>query len=85
MQLNPSERWLTGPSFLFLSPSLWPTVSTTETNEHIDEAEKIELRPKFVGAVQTVTKDESLPDAKRFSSWIKLIRTTGWVVRFVTN
>ena len=85
VQLTPSERWFTGPSFLSLSPSLWPTEINSEMSELMYEANKSELRPKFVGVAQAVTVDESMPDVKRFSSWIKLIRTTAWVVRFVTN
>ena len=49
------------------------------------EVESSELRPKFVCILQDMRKDSTMPDMKRFSSWLKLIRTTAWVVRFTQN
>ena len=32
----------------------------------------------------TVVSDDSLPNASHFSSWMKLLRSTAWMLRFVT-
>uniref|UniRef100_A0A182WHM2 Uncharacterized protein n=1 Tax=Anopheles minimus TaxID=112268 RepID=A0A182WHM2_9DIPT len=73
--LTPTSRWFIGPSFLCTSESTWPgtdmpLINTTE-----------ELRPNVLHH----SISDTFIDFHRFSKWKRLLRTVGYVVRFVTN
>jgi Pao retrotransposon peptidase/Family of unknown function (DUF5641)/Protein of unknown function (DUF1759)/Integrase zinc binding domain len=70
-------RWLKGPGFLYLNEEQWPVTSIIETaSEGFIEEEWVAV----------VTEQESaFPDVQRFSSWLKLVRTTAWSQRFIRN
>jgi len=77
---EPTARWYTGPPFLMLEPNNWPSLPRDDGHDHIDT----EAKKTFVG-LTNVRLIDPLPDVKRFSSWLKLIRSTAWVMRFVLN
>jgi len=80
-ELTSHNRWLVGPEFLKSNKQNWPMESKTST---LTSNEDLEVRRDFT----LLTNDESnpgLPNPERFSSWSKLIRTTAWMLRFLTN
>ncbi|CAG7734574.1 unnamed protein product, partial [Allacma fusca] len=82
LQTNISDqsRWFTGPKFMREPEKNWPEEPSTQPPEVLEE----EVKKRTVCIVTTVTKFE-LPDPEQCSSWIKIIRITAWVVRFVKN
>uniref|UniRef100_A0AAG5DPK9 Integrase catalytic domain-containing protein n=1 Tax=Anopheles atroparvus TaxID=41427 RepID=A0AAG5DPK9_ANOAO len=69
-----SSRWLRGPDFLWESEEKWPGfVNVNETQE--------ELRPTMLHHAIA----EPLIRFNRFSKWKRLLRATGFVLRFLTN
>eukprot|EP00117_Sycon_ciliatum_P017532 scpid35642/ scgid16489/ len=80
MEIVESTRWLQGPDFLRNQPASWPSAAPEVEPEDTDP----ELKREFCGAtVATTSLQEALPDIARFSSWMRLVRTTAWVTRFV--
>lgn len=81
--LSSSHRWFAGPSFLLNSPSEWPC----ESECVIDEASRTsELKPEFVGLLVDIPSiNPPVPDATRFSSWLRLLRATARVFQAVRN
>ncbi|XP_067628473.1 uncharacterized protein [Eurosta solidaginis] len=68
--------WLSGPQFLRMRKEYWPTgPEIQETDASGDE----ELRPIHALAVVS----NIFVDYNRFTSFCRLIRTIGWVTRFV--
>jgi transposase InsO family protein len=67
-----------GPEFLYLPEAEWPTIPklVNLVGDDVIEEEIVAL---------SVVVERSLPDVSRFSSWLKLIRTTAWVMRFIRN
>lgn len=77
--IGPNSRWFTGPKFLLLPESSWPTVESEKNEGTIDNLE--ELRPLHIHT-QTI----SLPctaNEDRINSWIRLIRTQAIVYRYL--
>ncbi|KAL0810721.1 hypothetical protein ABMA28_010045 [Loxostege sticticalis] len=72
-----SHRWFTGPSFLRGPVESWPQ----ETEPKL----KIDTEEARVNLVKTnnISLRESLPDVNRFSSWLRLIRATALVLKFI--
>ena len=78
--LSKESRWWHGPEFLRLNLDQWPT----ETEEKAMKEKDLDLESK-VKQVNLVTNAQlDLPDVKKFSSWLKLVRTTAWILRFLT-
>uniref|UniRef100_A0AAG5D3P8 Integrase catalytic domain-containing protein n=1 Tax=Anopheles atroparvus TaxID=41427 RepID=A0AAG5D3P8_ANOAO len=76
-ELKPTSRWFRGPSFLREAEDKWPGQLTDlgTTSE--------ELRRNML--CHTVAKAESPITFSRFSSWRMLLRTVGFVIRFMNN
>lgn len=68
-ELQSNARWYTGPAFLCLDESNWP-VQPTVTNEEL---------------VMIHTTQEPLLDFGRYSSWLRLLRTTAYLYRFISQ
>ncbi|XP_028169447.1 uncharacterized protein LOC114359319 isoform X2 [Ostrinia furnacalis] len=71
------EEWFAGPKFLYCDESEWPndvirpsTVEPTVTSE-------------CVAVLKHVSVDLPVPDPERFSSWLRLLRTTATVLKFI--
>lgn len=75
------ERWFKGPEFLYQPEDQWPTYPSNH------EEQRVELRPKYLLTHRVCKKP--LLEFSRFSSWLRLPRTMGWVLRcakcFITN
>jgi len=80
--LSPNSRWINGPSFLVQPESEWPQEKKLEL-EHA-QLDLPEMKKEFVGVIQT-REEWSLPSVGRFSSWLKLMRCTAWMLRFVNG
>ena len=78
--INTTSRWLRGPEFLHHPESEWPA----ETPVEKPSRDVLEVKAECT-LVTTITSSALLPDIKNFSSWLRLIRATAWVLRFVTN
>lgn len=77
-----SARWYTGPDFLRLPKSQWP--AKTVTGQFSDEI--AEETVEFVHMNMSVVKCEiPLPLVERFSNYLRIVRTTGWILRFIHN
>ncbi|XP_044755103.1 uncharacterized protein LOC123314055 [Coccinella septempunctata] len=69
-------RWLEGPPFLKNKTEEWPQYQ-------IPDFDTSENKKCFVGVTVKVNLTEALPKITRFSRWLKLIRTTAWMLRFL--
>lgn len=68
-------RWFQGPSFLYNDESEWPeSVSFNSVGPYEEE-----LRPKYSLFINT----PQIIDYQRFSSFLRLKRTTAWVLRYI--
>lgn len=72
-KLRANSRWFRGPSFLYQPEFEWPG----QRRPTVDQA----LEENYVVTYHQLT--EPLIDVTRFSSWLKLLRTTAYVLRFV--
>ncbi|KAG5881196.1 hypothetical protein JTB14_034975 [Gonioctena quinquepunctata] len=76
--------WLDGPDFLKDPVDLWPEeIKNCPEWEQIDK-ELNELKKEFTGTC-TAEYESGLPNIKRFSKWLRLIRATAWELRFIEN
>lgn len=70
------NEWFKGPQFLYSHEGAWPlNFLEPETND------------VFSGYVNTYTCESNLPipDPERFSSWLRLLRSTAAVLRFIAK
>jgi transposase InsO family protein len=76
--MSTSGIWFRGPEFLSWPESEWPQ----EKKVVAPPDDWLETKPPryFVGHCNVI---RGLPDVSRFSSWMRLLRTTAWVVRFI--
>ncbi|XP_043245891.1 uncharacterized protein LOC122393710 [Amphibalanus amphitrite] len=79
--LTKESRWITGPDFLWKPEEQWPGDCERYPLDSSDPEAKIVLASS--GVMETPPR--MLPDAVRFSSWSRLQRTTGWILRFLNN
>ncbi|CAK1547419.1 unnamed protein product [Leptosia nina] len=70
-----AHRWFKGPEFLHRDESQWPTPRKFERHG-TDEDKSDKVYHAFVEA-------ESTPSPERFSSWLRLWRTTARVLQFI--
>ncbi|XP_049308667.1 uncharacterized protein LOC125777625 [Bactrocera dorsalis] len=76
MELNSSGRWFTGPEFLSLSETLWPTSEFKEPQAVAETIQHVTIdSSKDIGDTQ--------PDPTRFSKWEKLRAVQMCVLRFL--
>jgi hypothetical protein len=75
---SPEERWISGPSFLLEDEENWPSEPIPSTTIDDDD---LELRPTLSISLSNLALP--LPDLCRFSKWLRLIRSTAWMMRFI--
>lgn len=72
---QPKSRWFRGPDFLWQSENEWP-------DNNKDQGERMEeIRPSILHH----TVAESLVSFERFVKWRRLLRSVGYVHRFIAN
>lgn len=69
--------WLQGPDFLRRDEKDWPQQPDCHL---LDSTYDVELKKNFLGL--TIENLEVLPISK-FSSWMKLLRCTAWIFRYI--
>ena len=77
--LRSDNRWFTGPEFLYFPEAQWPLEAPTTTEIQTDD---LEMKRDFTGVIT----DEPCPiDPKKFSKYLRLLRSVAWVQRFIHN
>ena len=74
-----SNRWKSGPDFLYLAEEDWP-----KDESKIDQTEEDGERRKTQSVFITTVKTDVI-DCTRYSTWRRLIRVTAFVQRFIWN
>lgn len=77
------NEWLYGPAFLLEKPEFWPK-KNSDTNILNDYTGEEVQHIMLIEEVHQTTQLE-LPDMGRFSKWIRLIRSTAWLLRYKSN
>ncbi|XP_049300487.1 uncharacterized protein LOC125774271 [Anopheles funestus] len=72
-EMGPSGRWFRGPEFIWQPEGEWP-INNADVGETVEEARQVILHH---------TIDDYLVDFTRFSRWKTLLRTVGYVIRYV--
>ena len=75
---QPIGRWKQGPEFLRLPEEEWPQNDSTAD---LNEVKKERCKAEAI----LLTRSPKVIDCKKFSNWIKLVRTSPYVLRFVCN
>ncbi|KAL0881109.1 hypothetical protein ABMA27_002231 [Loxostege sticticalis] len=68
-------EWFTGPAFLYENESLWPA--------DMEETEKEQIETANIIIIQDNSVTLPVPDPRRFSSWLRLVRSTVVVLKFI--
>ena len=74
------NRWFTAPAFLEKDEELWPKFTIGELN-----SEDVEIKKKPFFTMVITAHDSEQIDFNRISTWIRLRRVAGWVIRFTEN
>lgn len=83
-EMATSRMWWEGPSFLCESSDQWPERKDF-SKESFDKSED-RGKERVVKNTQVKKMDRELRlDPSQFSSWVKLLRTTAYLLRFVSN
>ena len=75
-----SDLWWNGPPFLVESRENWPALRDL-ARETFDKSEMKQMKTAHTTLTKEVTADFRLHPS-HFSSWIKLVKVTAWVLRF---
>ena len=85
-ELIDNNFWTEGPSFLQKSEDEWPEVKVPSSETPSEEAQVESAKLSFGTTTKGSTSEDVLSspiDCNRFSSWLRLTRTTAWVLRFL--
>lgn len=84
IKISNDSRWFKGPNFLELEYDGWPK----DGLDYVAANDDLELKKEF--SVFTISEkkaenklQEVLPDVNRFSKYLRLIRSTAWVLHFI--
>ena len=77
--------WTNGPEFLYESEECWPETKKLEKIGLSEDAQKDSGKSQVSSTIVVESdRQENNPiDSSRFSSWLRLTRTTAWVLRLV--
>ncbi|KAL9968821.1 hypothetical protein ACROYT_G020955 [Oculina patagonica] len=80
--LSAESRWFQGPAFLHEGEESWPSESRPGQTDCTEEGKQELLKINL-----TFQSKKSLPllDAEKFSSWLRLLRITAYVLRFISK
>ncbi|XP_077508788.1 uncharacterized protein LOC144120265 [Amblyomma americanum] len=82
-RLAASDVWWTGPQWLRKPDGEWP--QGLVQNAFSDAELELKQPTKALPAMSSQVQSPSLMDIQRYSSFIRLIRVTAWVLRFVSR
>lgn len=71
------NEWLKGPAFLLKDESHWPS--------NILKPDLQDFDTECVTLVQSLPGELPVPEPERFSSWLRLIRATATVIKFINK
>ena len=83
-EMTVSELWWKGPSFLCETADRWPA-RLDFLKENFDQSEDRRTKCVVKNTQVKMMDEECRLQSSRFSSWKKLLRITGYVLRFVAN
>lgn len=78
--LHGEARWYRGPEFLRSPAESWPTQQHEGAMEQRCMALREQEYVTVTGPAEVM--DLGLPDSERFSSWLRLLRSSAWVLLF---
>lgn len=73
-------KWFNGPEFLLRPQAFWPVQPQMKID---DSEEQIEERQYVCITLEKAVLE--LPEISRFSKFLRLIRATAWILRYVNN
>ncbi|KAK6114329.1 Integrase core domain family protein [Brugia pahangi] len=77
-KLKGYDLWWKGPKWLTENESKWPQWKYNYNEDYQDEEIVAHITEPII-----INKHFGILDASRFSKWSRLIRTTGWVLKFI--
>ncbi|XP_062710660.1 uncharacterized protein LOC134288796 [Aedes albopictus] len=80
LQLAECSIWWNGPTWLQEDPSAWPKMSSSPEQQY--DSVTLEEKPLVTAALQMLPPSEIFI---RYSSLLKLVRSTAWILRFANN
>jgi len=81
-ELTDSKLWKEGPEFLKEDETVWPSRLPNVTSDK-DDLEVNKTARAHISTIQVL--QDFPPDPSNFSNFQRLVRVTGWVLRFVKN
>ena len=76
--------WFHGPAFLANDEETWPQVNGGILSDNDQEIKRKSVLVMF-GLLRPTKQSSEQIDATRFTSWNKLRRVAGWILRFISN
>lgn len=87
--LAQSNTWWNGPNFLHLMETEWPVLKISDKKTDVGDVEEkspLSLNYHVREDKSLATTDEARRlNPKRFSEWLRLVRVSSWVHRFLYN
>ncbi|VDN00585.1 unnamed protein product, partial [Onchocerca ochengi] len=78
-ELKSCNLWWKGPTWLKEEELNWPQWEIDIKEDHENEEDKLIAKV----TTQISIQDIKLIDGNRFSKWLRLLRTTAWILKFI--